>query len=447
MLLSPWQHVGIPERRHKRSSKQGENCGGKTSTGGTILVLLGLIFLRLLNALMIRTTFVPDEVWQSVEVAHRWVYGFGALTWEWAPTVAIRSPLYPLFFAGIYKALAFSGVDSRDAIVLLPRLFHGLLTGVTDYTIYLMAIRLSGKSSAKWVLLAEMTSWFTAYCAPRSLSNSLEWALHAMAFRYYPWPPNLGLSPTSTTTVPFLFHVCLCILLRPTAAVLWVPVCLHYFLRIWKEYSFNDFRRTLCLALMIGLSYAAVSLGVDRLVFGRWTRWLIALLAAANIAVAGYTCLVHQRGPDALMSKLAKQAIAANWADMSPRPSILVLMPCHSTPYLSYLHVNVSLRLLSCDPDLSAWHNTDPRAYIDEADAFYKDPTRWLNSNYPNGDTLPQYIAMFTELTQNEDYGQAVMHWLLAGNYSICTEIFHSHIVSHPRHSRRITRRRSKFDL
>lgn len=76
-------------------------------------------------------------------------YRFGALTWEWAPTVAIRSPLYPLFFAGIYKALAFSGVDSRDAVVLLPRLFHGLLAGVTDYTIYSMAIRLSGKSSAR----------------------------------------------------------------------------------------------------------------------------------------------------------------------------------------------------------------------------------------------------------------------------------------------------------
>lgn len=98
----------------------------------------------------------------------------------------------------------------------------------------------------------------------------------------------------------------------------------------------------------------------------------------------------------------------------------------------------MSLRLLSCDPDLSAWHNTDPRSYIDEADAFYKDPIRWLGSNYPNGDTLPQYIAMFTELIQNADYGQAVMQWLQARNYSICTVIFHSHIVSHRRHSRRI---------
>ncbi|VDM35936.1 unnamed protein product [Hydatigera taeniaeformis] len=73
----------------------------------------------------------------------------------------------------------------------------------------------------------------------------------------------------------------------------------------------------------------------------RWTqsfcsplRLLIGLLVAVNLAVAGYTCLVHQGGPDALMSKLASQAAAANWADMSPRPKILFLMPCHSTPYL-----------------------------------------------------------------------------------------------------------------
>ncbi|KAL5108174.1 Queuine tRNA-ribosyltransferase catalytic subunit 1 [Taenia crassiceps] len=565
MTALSWQNFKASGRRHKSSSKQGENCGGKVSIGDAIHVLLGLIAFRLLNALMIQTTFVPDEVWQSVEVAHRWVYGFGALTWEWAPAVAIRSPLYPLFFAGIYKILALSGVDSRDAIVLLPRLFHGLLAAVTDYTIYLMAIRLSGKSSAKWVLLAEMTTSATA-----SSGRCIRWP-----FFYYPWSPSLGLGPTSTTTAPFLFHICLCILLRPTAAVLWVPVCLHYFFRIWKESSFNDFRHTFRLALMIGLSSAAVSLGVDRLVFGRWTvnqvnfllfnffsngasfygvqpwywyltsglpsiltlhlplalvgwlfdamsgpcrlaakyislkiclqtrerivakyfgiwivwtifaysflahkefrflfplfplfiyyagrglfylhrrlnksRWsqsfcsplrlLIVLLIAVNLTVAGYTCLVHQRGPDALMSRLARQAAAANWAGMSPRPSILVLMPCHSTPYLSYLHVNVSLRLLSCDPELSAWYNTDPGAYIDEADAFYKDPTRWLDSNYPDSDALPQYIAMFTELTQNVDYGQSVMQWLQARSYSICMEIFHSHIVSHRRHGRRI---------
>lgn len=84
-------------------------------------------------------------------------------------------------------------------------------------------------------------------------------------------------------------------------------------------------------------------------------RLLIALLVAVNFAVAGYTCLVHQRGPDALMSKLARQATAANWVDMSPRPSILVLMPCHSTPYLRWVKWPSALRQLVCFNNLNVF--------------------------------------------------------------------------------------------
>ncbi len=38
-------------------------------------VLVGCLFFRLINALLIRTTFAPDEYWQSLEVAHRMVFG------------------------------------------------------------------------------------------------------------------------------------------------------------------------------------------------------------------------------------------------------------------------------------------------------------------------------------------------------------------------------------
>ncbi len=34
------------------------------------------LVVRLVNALLIRTAFVPDEIWQAVEVAHRWVFGY-----------------------------------------------------------------------------------------------------------------------------------------------------------------------------------------------------------------------------------------------------------------------------------------------------------------------------------------------------------------------------------
>ena len=37
---------------------------------------LALAALRTINALMIQTAFVPDEYWQSLEVAYKMVYGY-----------------------------------------------------------------------------------------------------------------------------------------------------------------------------------------------------------------------------------------------------------------------------------------------------------------------------------------------------------------------------------
>jgi phosphatidylinositol glycan class B len=42
-----------------------------------------LVVFRVLNALCVQTYFVPDEYWQGPEVAHRLVFGYGHLTWEW----------------------------------------------------------------------------------------------------------------------------------------------------------------------------------------------------------------------------------------------------------------------------------------------------------------------------------------------------------------------------
>jgi len=40
-----------------------------------ITLFWSLVVFRLLNALMIQTSYVPDEYWQSTEVAHRMAFG------------------------------------------------------------------------------------------------------------------------------------------------------------------------------------------------------------------------------------------------------------------------------------------------------------------------------------------------------------------------------------
>lgn len=84
------------------------------------VALLAIAF-RVYNALATYTFFQPDEFFQSLEVAHRMVFGYGKLTWEWQPITAIRSPAYAALYVPIYWLLQRTGLDETSLLVsLLP---------------------------------------------------------------------------------------------------------------------------------------------------------------------------------------------------------------------------------------------------------------------------------------------------------------------------------------
>lgn len=72
---TPSQKTETAVTRSKDSSTEKPQKRAKSESNSSLFILSSLIIFRLLNALLIQTTFVPDEIWQSVEVAHRWVYG------------------------------------------------------------------------------------------------------------------------------------------------------------------------------------------------------------------------------------------------------------------------------------------------------------------------------------------------------------------------------------
>jgi len=61
--------------------------------------------IRVLNALVVRTYFTPDEYWQGPEVAHHAVFGFGHLTWEWQSEAQIRGFAHPALYAVCFWVL------------------------------------------------------------------------------------------------------------------------------------------------------------------------------------------------------------------------------------------------------------------------------------------------------------------------------------------------------
>ncbi|XP_059620230.1 GPI mannosyltransferase 3-like [Phlebotomus argentipes] len=451
-----------------------------------VWVFLILLAVRLLSVLFVKTSYVPDEYWQSLEVAHKLVYGYGYLTWEW--TQGIRSYLQPLIFAGVYKVLDLFHVNCVFALTLLPRVLQALLSAYADWRFYKWC------QCSKWSLFVVATSWFWFYTGSRTIINSAEASLTTIALSFYPWRGESAL---------YLWYVALTAFIRPTSAVPWVPLCLHHIrnsripvlrllltqylpvgavvgvlntavdylghgslvftplrffkFNVWqnvgsfygsqpwhwyfsvglptvlgvaaipfflgvldtlKNVSASNSRR-LILLISIATTLVVFSalphkefrfvlpilpmclyLSADQL--SRWSRkasnvaiWAVTLtLLVGNALPAGYLGLYHQKGTTEVMPVLAK--IAREYKTVEgERASILFLMPCHSTPLYSHVHANVTLRFLTCEPNL-----TDDPNYEEEAETFYRNPTAWLDANvpaYPPSE-MPSHLVLFDSL-------------------------------------------------
>ena len=60
------------------------SSAGKPGAGyATSRLFAFCLVFRVANAFAVRTYFNADEFWQGPEVAHRVVFGYGHLTWEW----------------------------------------------------------------------------------------------------------------------------------------------------------------------------------------------------------------------------------------------------------------------------------------------------------------------------------------------------------------------------
>ncbi|KXT06907.1 hypothetical protein AC578_7152 [Pseudocercospora eumusae] len=110
---------------------------------------------------------------------------------------------------------------------------------------------------------------------------------------------------------------------------------------------------------------------------------------AANVLIAYYVSLVHQRGVVDVMHYLRHRqeswieaAAAGELTEAVPANiSVGFLMPCHSTPWRShFVYPEIEAWALTCEPpvNLSA---EERLSYLDEADVFYADPVKWLDNN------------------------------------------------------------------
>lgn len=123
--------------------------------------------------------------------------------------------------------------------------------------------------------------------------------------------------------------------------------------------------------------------------------WISALtLLIGNAVPAAYLSFVHQKGTLDVMTSL--RTLSNDFKQETGHDAkIFFLMPCHSTPGYSHLHTNATLRYLSCEPNFAHESN-----YVDEADQFYKAPSKWIRSHLPVHpiSALPSHVVVFDVL-------------------------------------------------
>jgi phosphatidylinositol glycan class B len=131
----------------------------------------------------------------------------------------------------------------------------------------------------------------------------------------------------------------------------------------------------------------------------------LAFLLVTNLFAGIYLTVYHQRGVVDVMEAIR------NAANKDRIREVVFLMPCHSTPFYSHVHHNISMKFLTCEPpigytlfifflsiNLHCDRVTDRDNYVDEADLFYQDPALFLRSKL-GSEYNPSHIVFFDNLT------------------------------------------------
>ncbi len=143
----------------------------RVGAGVLVLALAGGAAPRVWLALFDQGIFWPDEIYQSLEPAHRLAFGYGMRSWEFIE--GARSWAFPGVLAAVLRACAALGIDSPEGYLAVVRLLFAGIGVATAYGCYALA-RACGAmplaaacAAALWALAAP-----AIYFAPRAMSET-----------------------------------------------------------------------------------------------------------------------------------------------------------------------------------------------------------------------------------------------------------------------------------
>ncbi|RKP23280.1 Alg9-like mannosyltransferase family-domain-containing protein [Syncephalis pseudoplumigaleata] len=445
------------------------------------------VLFRLVNGALTHTYGYPDEYWQAQEVAHRSVFGYGYLTWEWRER--IRSILHPWCFALAYQLAVLLRLDQPALVQWMPTILQAVVAAIGDWYTVRMARQWFTAGTAQWAMWFSLLSWCHWLHAPRTLANSMEMSLSTMALYYWPWPVEFAKDAAHQmrllafgvmaladyyyygewTCVPYNFihaNVVRGVSLFygqhpwhwyatqgvPTVLTTFLPLAIYgirrasavhrtaayasiWLLGIYSMLAHKEFRFIYPI-VPVGIIYAAY--GAQHLWQSAavqssrtWRAAFIGAIVLPNLVLSLLFVSVHQRGVLDAMDWLRQQP-----ADKLS--GIGYLMPCHSTPFWSRLHRRIPMWFITCEPPTSASAMAE---YKSEQDVFYADPAAFLNARLQTLDaqSLPREPASTAELDRMAERRWWPSHLLLfdallpavnetlgAHGYHECSRFFNS---------------------
>ncbi|TKS70126.1 GPI mannosyltransferase 3 [Collichthys lucidus] len=355
--------------------------------------------LTLINCLLVQTSFVPDEYWQSVEVSHRMVFKYPLTTSSAAVGLDYYYYYYYYYYLTTYKyskenpkTLCTSGTD-----IWLPRIIQALLAAFADVKFFFLVQSLEGRDVAKWTWTVVQFTFlkFNIFYGVADFYGSHPWH----------WYFTQGFAVVIGPHLPLFLYGCTLAFRRYKillAAVIWTLVV--YSLLPHKEFRF----------IYPVLPFCMVFCGISLANLKAWRRTAAFTLLLSNLVAALYTGLIHQRGTLDVMSHLQTLCNVRGISSL-PQPDILFLMPCHSTPFYSHVHCPMKMKFLECPPDLGE------EGYVNEADRFYDNPLHWLRTSFPYKSSLPTHLVLFDVLEKE------ISVFLQGNNFVRTAQIFHTH--------------------
>jgi GPI mannosyltransferase 3 len=144
--------------------------GGSPWEGVYILLLVGF-FLRVVFSLISDNIHVPDELFQYLEQAHRLVFGYGLVPWEFR--FGVRSWITPGITSVCLYLLKAIHLDQPAIYIPTVKIFFSLISTSLVFSAYYIGKNLASKNAGKLAALCTCIWYELIYFAPRPLTDVL----------------------------------------------------------------------------------------------------------------------------------------------------------------------------------------------------------------------------------------------------------------------------------